>query len=155
MAFLPQPSQFILAWDRYRNMLDCIRPWQATLHEKKYRPHQPSELRLNDQSHDSQGWMSQSGQEGRIWSGQEEALPSSLPVHRPPVDEQTPWQALTETRQNQRARSWLRRPAGCDAECESRPAEVWQVLVLPTLRETHATSDVKSDSTLHSRPSSD
>ena len=24
MPFLLQPSQFILAWDRYRNMLDCI-----------------------------------------------------------------------------------------------------------------------------------
>jgi len=24
MPFLPQPSQFILAWDRHRNMLDCI-----------------------------------------------------------------------------------------------------------------------------------
>jgi len=27
MPFLPQPSQFILAWDRHRNMLDCIPPW--------------------------------------------------------------------------------------------------------------------------------
>jgi len=27
MHFLPQPSQFILAWDRHRNMLDCIHPW--------------------------------------------------------------------------------------------------------------------------------
>ena len=25
--FLPQPFQFILAWYRYRNMLDCISPW--------------------------------------------------------------------------------------------------------------------------------
>ena len=25
-ALLPQPSQFILAWDRHRNMLDCIPP---------------------------------------------------------------------------------------------------------------------------------
>jgi len=26
MPFLPQPSQFILAWDGHRNMLDCISP---------------------------------------------------------------------------------------------------------------------------------
>jgi len=26
IPFLPQPSQFILAWDRLRNMLDCIPP---------------------------------------------------------------------------------------------------------------------------------
>jgi len=24
LPFLPQPSQFILAWDKHRNMLDCI-----------------------------------------------------------------------------------------------------------------------------------
>ena len=27
MPFLWQPSQFILAWERHRNMLDCIVPW--------------------------------------------------------------------------------------------------------------------------------
>jgi len=27
MPFLPQPSQFILAWERHRNMLNCIPPW--------------------------------------------------------------------------------------------------------------------------------
>ena len=27
---MPQPSQFILAWDMQRNMLDCIPPWLAT-----------------------------------------------------------------------------------------------------------------------------
>jgi len=27
MPFLPQLSQFILAWDRDRNILDCISPW--------------------------------------------------------------------------------------------------------------------------------
>jgi len=27
MPFLPQPSEFILAWERHRNMLDCILPW--------------------------------------------------------------------------------------------------------------------------------
>jgi len=26
MPFLPQPSQFILAWNRHRNVLDCIPP---------------------------------------------------------------------------------------------------------------------------------
>ena len=31
MSFLPQPSQFILAWDRHRNMLDCILPWLGYL----------------------------------------------------------------------------------------------------------------------------
>jgi len=31
MPFLLQPSQFILAWDRNRNMLDCIHtPWFGT-----------------------------------------------------------------------------------------------------------------------------
>jgi len=29
MPFLPQPSQLILAWNRHRNMLDCIPPWIA------------------------------------------------------------------------------------------------------------------------------
>jgi len=27
MPFLSQPSQFILAWDRHKNMLDYIPPW--------------------------------------------------------------------------------------------------------------------------------
>ena len=27
MPFLTQPFQFIRAWDRHRNMLDCISPW--------------------------------------------------------------------------------------------------------------------------------
>jgi len=27
MPFVPQPSQFILTWDRHRNMLDCIPLW--------------------------------------------------------------------------------------------------------------------------------
>jgi len=30
MPFLLQPSQFILACDRHRNMLDCIPPWLGT-----------------------------------------------------------------------------------------------------------------------------
>jgi len=31
MPFLLQPSQFILAWDRHRNTLDCIPPWLTTV----------------------------------------------------------------------------------------------------------------------------
>jgi len=38
MPFLPQPSQFILAWDRHRNMLDYTAPWLGSLshHYSKY-----------------------------------------------------------------------------------------------------------------------
>jgi len=32
MPFLPQPSQFILVWDRHRNMLDCIPLWLVRLY---------------------------------------------------------------------------------------------------------------------------
>jgi len=32
LPFLPQPSQFILAWDKHRNMLDCIQyPWLGSV----------------------------------------------------------------------------------------------------------------------------
>ena len=36
LPFLPQPSQFILAWDRHRNMLDCVpsglvTPWLGSV----------------------------------------------------------------------------------------------------------------------------
>ena len=31
MLFLPQPFQFILAWDRHRNMLDCIPLWLVNI----------------------------------------------------------------------------------------------------------------------------
>jgi len=35
MPFLPQTSQFILAWERHRNMLDCIPPWLAQTDRQK------------------------------------------------------------------------------------------------------------------------
>ena len=33
--FLRQPSQFILAWDRHRNMLHCILPWEVNNNKKQ------------------------------------------------------------------------------------------------------------------------
>ena len=35
MPFLPQPSQFILAWDKHRNILDCIPPWHGFRSNKR------------------------------------------------------------------------------------------------------------------------
>jgi len=40
MSFLLQTSQFILAWVRHRNMLDCIpMAWCTVINEKKKHEH--------------------------------------------------------------------------------------------------------------------
>jgi len=115
------------------------------MQQKKYRRRQPLELRWNGQSHDSRGWMSQLDQAGRIWSGQEEELPSSLPAHTLLASEQTPWQARLESRRNRRERLWPRLLAECDGGCENLPAVELPVSATYVLRESRARYDVKSD----------
>jgi len=116
---------------------------------KKYRPHQPSELRLNDQSHDSRGWMNLLGQEEWIWSAQAEELPSSLPARMPPANARMPWLVQSGNQRNQRERLWPQIQVEYDGGCENPPAEEWPEFVTSVLTESRAMYDVKWDSTLH------